>query len=285
MSIPTWQETFLDLHSASTLDELWNTLLAWHGIGSSTQWEEPFILFRRFHAHDPDGAVVTAGLLCTDHRWRKASHHLVVRLVESGVLTDADQHQLAEWFVAASLAVQIEAQTVDGPEVVLAGEPHGRDVDQPPRADGEPGMLVMSRAIWPPLRRWAAARLVREDPSRWRALLDAAGELPSPDAAALTAGVMDAAEHIPSDERALAVAAGLDSGSGIVRLAALPALAALEGPDAALARAAADRSAKVRAWTPTAPAAHGAESHSMLADDDEADRDSAEATTRQRSMF
>ncbi len=239
MSVPTWQETFLDLHSASTLDELWSTLLAWHGIGSSTQWEEPFILFRRFHADNPDGAIVTAALLCTDLRWRKASHHLVVRLVESRVLTDADQHQLAEWFVAASLAVEIAAQTFDGPEVALAGEPHGGDVDRPPRTDEGSEIseiVVMSRGIWPPLRRWAAARLVREDPGRWRGLLDSTTDLSSGDAAALAAGVMDAAEHIPGDERSLAAAAGLDSGSGIVRLAALPALAALEGPDAALAR-------------------------------------------------
>lgn len=60
--------------------------------------------------------------------------------------------------------------------------------------------------------------------------------------------------HLPSAERAEAVAAGLASGSGIVRLAALPALAEIEGMDHALARAANDPSAKVRAWTPTVQA-------------------------------
>jgi hypothetical protein len=286
MSVPTWRDTFLDLHSASTVDELWSTLLAWHGIRSSTQWEEPFILFRRFHAENPEGAVVTAALLCTDQRWRKASHHLVVRLVESGVLTDADQHQLAEWFVEASLGIHLAAEVIDVPEVVRDTEPHRRDAEEPRRPDDGAEIVVVSRDIWPPLRRWAAARLVREDPSRWRALLDSTTDLSSSDAAALAAGVMDAAQNIPNDERVLAVAAGLDSGSGIVRLAALPALAALEGADTALTRAAADPSAKVRAWTPTAPAAHGTKSHSTLADDDgEADRAGANATTRQRSMF
>jgi hypothetical protein len=213
MIIPTWQETFVELQRASTVDELWKVLLAWHGIGSSSVWEEPFILFRRFHADDPDGAAVTAALLCTDHRWRKASHHLVVRLVESGGLSDADQHQLAEWFVAASLGIEIAAETFDAPDVVLAGER---------LADG-PEIVVVSRAIWPPLRRWAAAHLVRRDPSRWRDLLDSATGLSSGNAAALAAGVMDSAEHIPANEQAVAVAVGLDSGSGIVRLAALPA--------------------------------------------------------------
>jgi hypothetical protein len=101
---------------------------------------------------------------------------------------------------------------------VAAGAGVGREV------------VVVSRDVWPPLRRWAAARLVRRDPDRWRGLLDAAEVLSSRDAAALTAGIMDAAEHIPNDDRAVAVAVGLDSGSGIVRLAALPAFAVLEGP-------------------------------------------------------
>ncbi len=219
----------------------------WHGIGSSRQWEEPFILFRRFHANDPEAAVVTAALLCTDHRWRKAGHHVVVRLVDSGLLTEADQHQLAEWFVAAALRIHIAAEEVDSAAVVLAGEPYGCDVDRPPLPDDAAEIVVVSRAVWPPLRRWAAAHLVRHDASRWRSLLDSTTDLPSRDAVALAAAVMDAAEHIPRDEQAVAIAAGLDSGSGVVRLAALPTFAALEGPDAALARAAADPSAKVRA--------------------------------------
>ena len=282
-NVPTWPETFLDLHSASTLDELWSTLLAWRGIRSSTQWEEPFILFRRFHTDDPDGAVVTAALLCTDHRWRKAGQHLIVRLVESGVLTAADQHQLAEWFVAPSLGVEIEAELFDGLEVVVAAELDGSDVERIARAGDGPEVVVASRAVWPPLRRWAAAHLVRDDPSRWRALLDSTTDLPSRDAAALAAGVMDAAEQIPADERAIALAAGLDAGSGIVRLAALPAFAELEGHAAALARAAADPSAKVRVWTPTASPARGSEPKSKLAD--EADRPRVHATSGQFKMF
>jgi hypothetical protein len=283
MSIPTWQETFLNLHRASTLDELWSVLVAWHGIGSSTQWEEPFILFRRFHADNPDGAAITAALLCTDHRWRKGSHHLIVRLVDSGVLTDADQHQLAEWFVGASLSVEIAAETFDGPTSEFASDANGSDVVETPGAHEGPEIVVVSRGIWPPLRRWAAAYLVCDDAGRWRRLLESAKDMSSGDAAALAAGVMDAAHHIPRDQRAVAVAIGLDSGSGIVRLAGLPALAALEGLDAALARAAADPSAKVQAWKPTASAVRGAESRSMLADASDSPR--AGAMTGQRGLF
>jgi hypothetical protein len=92
---------------------------------------------------------------------------------------------------------------------------------------------------------------------------------------------MDAAEHIPSDERAAAVAAGLSSGSGIVRLAALPVLAALDGLEAA--RAEADPSARVRPWTRVASAAHRAKSRTTRTD--ETDRPDANMSTGQRSMF
>jgi hypothetical protein len=64
----------------------------------------------------------------------------------------------------------------------------------------------------------------------------------------ILAGVMDAADSIPEVERSAAIEVGLTSGSGIVRLAALPALAELEGPDAAKRRATTDPSEKVRAW-------------------------------------
>lgn len=167
------------------------------------------------------------------------------------MLTGADEQQLAEWFAAPTLGVQIDSEALDGPEIALVHEMDGLDGDRLTTTTGRPEARIIERSIWPPLRRWAAAHLVAQNPTRWRSLLETATALPSRDAAALAAGAMDAATHIPLAERASAVAAGLASGSGIVRLAALPAIAALEGTDQALARAAADPSAKVRAWTPT----------------------------------
>ena len=74
---PSWQDTFLALHRAATLEELWTVLLGPHGIRSSSAWEEPFALFRRFHADDSEHAATTAALLCTDHRWRKGNNRLI----------------------------------------------------------------------------------------------------------------------------------------------------------------------------------------------------------------
>lgn len=67
---PSWQETFLALHRAATLEELRTVLLVPHSNRSSSAWEEPFALFRRFHADDAEHAAITVALLCTDHRWR-----------------------------------------------------------------------------------------------------------------------------------------------------------------------------------------------------------------------
>lgn len=211
---PRWSGTLHALHSAASLDELWSVLLTWHGIRSSTQWEEPYLLFRRFHTDEPQGAVTTAALLCTDHRWRKASHHLITRVVESGVLAEADErHQLAELFIAESVDLQIVTDVGHGADGEASLECVSRRTTSP-HDDGGSGMAVIARPVWPPLRRWAAARLTREEPSRWRQLLDVAEALPSRDGAALAAGVMDAAIHIPFAERGVAVTSGLESRSG-----------------------------------------------------------------------
>ena len=161
------------------------------------------MLFRRFHAEAPAGAVVTAALLCTDHRWRKASHHLIAWIVDLGLLARADEVQLAEWFTAPTLGVELEAVenvTVDG-LVNL-------DADGLQAVAGDLGALVVERSVLPPLRRWAAARLVAEDPTCWQTVLDAASALPSRDGAALAAGVMDATAHLAAGERPEALLRG-----------------------------------------------------------------------------
>ncbi len=248
---PTWIETFQELHSATTARELWGVLVSWHGIRSSSAWEEPFVLFTRFHRDDGADAVVTAALLCTDHRWGKASRHLIQHICASGVLAAPQIDELAEWFLLETFEI----------EIMLGPDPNGVELPAPRHASGgriapDVGMpegsttSIVCRPLWPPLRRWAARHLMQGSPLLWRELLELAEALPSRDGAAVAAGVMDAASHIPTVEQPAAIALGLASGSGIVRLAALHALEMLEGVDAALTRARSDASAKVRAWTP-----------------------------------
>ena len=224
---PSWAETFLELHSARTVEDLWAVLLAWHGIRASSAWEEPLMLFSRFHRNQSLDAEVTGALPCTDYRWRKASHHLVERIVDSGVLGPGQTEALADWFLDEVF------------EIEAAGGPSRR-------GGTAATMTTLRRPVWPPLRRWAARHIVVGDPLRWRDLIDAASALPSRDAAAAVAGVMDAADHLSPVELPVVASIGLQHGSGIVRLAALPLVAKVAGVDAALERARADPSAKVR---------------------------------------
>lgn len=259
MIVPSWQETFLDLHEAQTPEELWIVLLVPHGIRSSSAWEEPYLLFRHFHLEDPTDAATTALLLCTDYRWRKATHHLIREIVESGLLGEQALDLLATWFLAIDLGVKVPRRLFAAAPVVFtqSGSSEATVTVDLPRpgmaptlADRRRGndLVGVRRSVWPPLRRWAAARQLRSATAGWRDLVEIAAGLPSREAAMILAGVMDAADSIPEIERAAAIEGGLTWGSAIVRLAALPALAAFEGPDAAKRRAATDPSEKVRAW-------------------------------------
>lgn len=251
---PSWQETFLALHRAATLEELWTVLLGPHGIRSSSAWEEPFVLFRRFHADDSEHAATTVALLCTDHRWRKGVNRLIDHLAGSEVLDDVARDQLSDWFLGdalvvsaprrwfpKSLLVELSA-TPDPPAATVQLTVADRS-----RAD-EHALVIAQRSIWPPLRRWAACHAVERSPARWAALLTHAGVLDARDGAAMAAGVMDAAAAIAEGERLDVVETGLAWGSGSVRLAALPRLAELHGAEVAMNRAVGDPSAKVRAW-------------------------------------
>lgn len=229
MITPSWAETLDRLHRADSVGELWAVLVAWHGIRSTAQWDEPYALFRRFHEDDRDDAVITAALLCTDHRWRRAAHRLIDQLASSEFLNQTDLDELADWFLKEELLVSVASDANRAAEVDVA------------------------RTVWPPLRRWAARHTVQRTSARWRRLMDLARSFPSADCAAIAAGVMDAAGHLTRTDAEAAVAIGVDWGSDVVRLAALRAFADLHGLDAAREVAASDRSAKVRAWADDHP--------------------------------
>jgi hypothetical protein len=225
---PSWAETFESLQSASTVEELWAVLIQWHGIRASSVWEEPYMLFMRFHRHDSTNADMTAALLCTDHRWRNAAHHLITRLSDSGVLDGEQRDELADWFSGEAFEISLE---------------NSDDQRRDPAS-------VVSRPIWPPLRRWAAKHLVERQPEHWFDVVEESAALPARDAAATVIGVLDAAHHVAPEQHAALAEIGLDHGSGTVRLATLPIFAATSGTDAAIAVARRDPSAKVRAWQP-----------------------------------
>jgi hypothetical protein len=63
--------------------------------------------------------------------------------------------------------------------------------------------VMIPREVRPPLRRWAAARLVRRDPPSWPPILRRSGELDARGAAAVMRGLLDAIGSLPEPAQSL----------------------------------------------------------------------------------
>ena len=110
------------------------------------------------------------------------------------------------------------------------------------------GSTLVRRDLPPPLRRWAAARMVRQEPSSWGAVFARTRELDSRSAAAIMNGLLDVVDMVPMPTQDLLVRAGLDSSDHAVRRVGLGLVAARDGSAAAYARAIRDPNARIRAW-------------------------------------
>ncbi len=109
-------------------------------------------------------------------------------------------------------------------------------------------VVPTDRDIAPPLRRWAAARVLHNNPRTLDKLCARAAELHPIDGGAVASGVLDAVDVLDASGARLAIALGLGWPRGSVRLLALDVLAAID-PEDASRRAAADPDRKVRAWS------------------------------------
>lgn len=190
------------LHTAEDAGELHRRLLcSGDAGGNKSDAFEPWFLLHHFHADEPDGADVTALLLLTDRRWRNATWRLVRRIEESGIVPDDQLDLLAQTFLAAGPQVYWEApgHWFDGPAIVL--DPDSHDVvdvvDAEDLAEPDDGPAVFAREIRPPLRRWAAARAVRSDPTCWGALVKRARETDPRAGAAIMFGLVDGIDAVP----------------------------------------------------------------------------------------
>ena len=110
---------------------------------------------------------------------------------------------------------------------------------------------VAAREVAPPLRRWAAARLLAREPASWPRLLARAEDLDARHAAAVVAGMFDSIESMPSAAQALLVAKGTTWPHQSVRRAALEFVVARDGAHVASQLAHVDPNAKIRAWAVT----------------------------------
>lgn len=194
-------EDFVALHSANDAGDLHRRLLCFgDGGGNKADAFEPWCLFHKVHADEPDGAAATALLLLTDRRWRNATSRLVRRIEESGLVPDDHLDLLAQTFLAAGPQVYWEApgDWFGGPTIVLdpgasdaVGVIEDKDPDEP-----DDGPVVFAREIRPPLRRWAATRAVRSDPASWGALVKRARQVDPRGGGAIIHGLVDSIERL-----------------------------------------------------------------------------------------
>lgn len=235
--IPSVAEDVVAILTAATPDELWRWLVLHPHLRAFPNPTDAVAAWRRLHRGCPDGAVQTAGLLCTDHRWRRVTAPLVAAMEQSGLLTDAEREGLANGFLWS------DQYRWPVPEAWI------RDrtvtIDVPALPPGTP--LHLERLIAPPLRRWAAG-VVGRHPSRSHDILDRAGELDARAGDAVFAGLLDAADRYPDDVRDALIDLGCSWPGAPARLRALQLLAVREGAQAAIRRAAGDPNGRIRGW-------------------------------------
>jgi len=243
-------DDFVELWTAENAEALWKALTR----RLSRSGAHPFEavgLFRRHHENGESGAVTTALLLCTTPRWDRDTARLIAGLVDAAILGDMELDILATTFLwsdrfrfeyparwIGSEWIAIDLEGPDGPVSIPLG-----------RLDPD-STVASERDIAPPLRRWAAARVLRTDPRTLDELRARAAELGPIPGGAIVSGVLDAVDVLDASGSRMAIGLGLRWPRGSVRLLALDALAAID-PEAAARRAATDPDRKVRAWSPT----------------------------------
>jgi hypothetical protein len=238
---------FEELAAVVDSDELCQLLVRspW-GRGSSTRYGEAVSLLRATHGRGTLPGSLVALLLCTCHRWDRVTAKLIAAIEDSGLLTRVELDELAESLLSDEVVAVfplawlsskwLEFDTAEGTTrtVKVSDDMVARD----------------RRRLEPPLRRWAAARALRNDPGRLDGLLESADGLPPRHRDALLHGLLDAAASPAVVQRRQLVRQALRSGIARVRRAALDRLCELDGPEAALRRAASDADQTVRAWRP-----------------------------------
>lgn len=238
-------DEFVDVADA---DELCRRLLRpGAGHGASTRHQEAVDLLRRVAGTGELGDGLVALLLCTCHRWDRATGRLIADIESSDAVSEPELDELAETFLDDEVEIVYPFAWVSPEwlEIDLRDPRKGKllriDEDTPAHD---------RRRVAPPLRRWAARRVLLAAPQRLDELLAVARRIDPQAQGALILGMLDAAPRLTEDGRRKLVRVGLATGMARVRCAALDLLGELDGVDAALARACSDRDARVRAWRP-----------------------------------
>ena len=191
-------------------------------------------------------ASFVAMMLCTCRRWDRVTSRLIAAIADSGLLGAAELDELAESFLSHEHVISYPLAWVSPHwlEVELdAGTGRTYTVNEDTLAQHRP-------SFEPPLRRWAAARVLRAHPSRLNDLLRSARAFEPRHRDALVHGLLDAADALDETRQRSLIRRGLESAQASARSTALDRLCALDGAESAWRRARADTNASVRKWRP-----------------------------------
>lgn len=270
---------WLALGNAPDADTLHQVLVMYSPIRHSADTLEPIGLLRRVVETEPEETFTTAFLLLTDRRWRRGSSQLARRVEESGCLDDDELDELAQLFVAADRALfWAVPDHWFGDEELVIGEAdadgRGQEADEAP--------IRVAREVHPPLRRWAAARLVRSDLVSFDAVIERTGAVCARAAAAIMLGVLDAVDALDAAARDRLIDDAVLWPEHRVRRAAIELVSTRDGDEAAYGLAIRDPNARIRDWAPSllAETLEAAEAESSQLPGAPADRDD-----EQQSLF
>ena len=234
---------------AANPEALWRVLTLRDGLPGAHPFEA-LGLFSRHHDNGEPGAVTTALLLCTASRWGRDTARLIAGLVDTAVLVEEDLDELASTFLWSDrLRFEYPARWIGSEWISIDLEGPEGPVSVPLGRVDPDSTVPAERYIAPPLRRWAAARVLRTDSRTLDKLRARAAELGPIDGGAIASGVLDAVEVLDARGARRTIELGLGWPRGSVRLLALDVLAAID-PEDASRRAATDPDRKVRAWSP-----------------------------------
>ncbi len=115
----------------------------------------------------------------TDRRWSNATGRFIRRIDESGLIPPEDLDFLAQTFVAAGPHVywEVPGEWLGGPAITIDFQSKTIETEpdeEEPDDSADEGPVVVAREVRPPLRRWAAGRIVRADPGMWSKLVGGA---------------------------------------------------------------------------------------------------------------
>jgi hypothetical protein len=231
-------------------EELCRQLLASSGgWGSSTRHLEAVELLARVAGSSELPASFVALMICACRRWDRVTAKLIAAIEDAGLLDGTGLDELADAFLSHEHVISYPLTWVS---------PQWLDVD----VDGSTGRIYTvdehtlakhRPSFEPPLRRWAARRVLRANPERLDDLWRSARSFEPRHRDALVHGLLDAAAGLDEAHRRDLVRRGLETTQASVRRTALDQLCELDGPEVAVRRARSDTNAAVRKWQPREP--------------------------------